>query len=165
MYIFARKLIFLEIDNRIAFGSIEELNLSQNTTNLSKISIKKIYKDFENKKKLNKKFNLGFFENYSTNELVSISDLVLYSMSTIGYEVLFRDVLSVRIVDKSMPPFFNDEDNLPFIDNYSALDDILNERLKLNFNKKDFHNIKKRNFFKIDKKAYLRFWDLMKRYE
>ena len=58
-----------------------------------------------------------------------------------------------------------DEDNLPFIDNYSALDDILSERLKLNFDKKDFHNIKKRNFFKIDKKAYLRFWDLMKRYE
>ena len=115
------------------------------------------------REKLNKKFEIEFYDEYSTNDLLSISNLVVCSMSTIGYEALFHNIISVRIIDDSLPPFFNDEDNLPLINNFSELDDILNERTKYKFSNKDFLNVKKRYFYKLDKKAHLRFWALIKK--
>lgn len=117
---------------------------------------KKIIKNYF--EKLNNKFEIKTFDNYSTNELILISDLVVYSMSTVGYEALFSNVMSVRLINKSVPPFFNTEDKLPIIDNYTDFNDLMSGKLNLKLKKNEFIKLKEYYFYKIDNNVHRRFW-------
>ena len=110
------------------------------------------------KEKLKDKFEIEIYNNVTTNDLLPVSDLVVCSMSTIGYEALFYNVTSMRIIDKSKPPFFDDTGKLPVIDNSSDFNNILNEKVKFKVSKKKLTQIKKFFFYKLDQKAYKRFW-------
>ena len=123
---------------------------------------KKIIKNYLDK--LSSKFNIEIYNNISTNDLLSISDLVICSMSTVAYEAIFYNVLSCRIIDNKKPPYFNDGDNLPIIDNYSDLNNLLNNKTHFKVNKKNLEKIRKKYFYKLDNKTYHRFWSKISRY-
>ena len=60
---------------------------------------------------------------------------------TVAYEALFSNVMSVRLINESVPPFFNTEDKLPIIDNYADFNDLMSGKLNFKLKKKRFYKI------------------------
>lgn len=108
----------------------------------------------ENFKK-NAKFEYSFQEEYSSRELIFYSDLILGGISTIMYEAMYYNLNVARIYDSSYPLQSDASDNIPIIRTEAELYNSLHKPKKIKKNK--IEKTIKELFFKLDKKAYLRF--------
>lgn len=116
-----------------------------------RIIIKKYLAALENK------CDIRIYENFTTNELLNISDFIICGFSTVAYEALFVGVKPIRAIDPSLPQFFDLRDKVPFAANHQ----ILNSQLKnYKFNNKlSLANyIKKYYFHRLDNNSKSRFW-------
>jgi|MDTC01.1.fsa_nt_gb hypothetical protein len=111
---------------------------------------------------LKDKCYLEVYNDVSTIDLLSIADLVICGFSTIAYEALFFGVQSIRIINSDNPHFFDLRDNLPVADSPNSLKKILNTGSFLKTKATAVKKLKRNYFYKLDNKAYLRFWNFIK---
>tara|TARA_B100000315_G_scaffold83804_1_gene76827 strand:- start:308 stop:1948 length:1641 start_codon:yes stop_codon:yes gene_type:complete len=111
---------------------------------------------------LGNKCHLEVYDDVSTFDLLSISDLLICGFSTVAYEALFFNVQSIRIVNSDNPQFFDLRDNLPVADSPNSLKKILNARSFLKTKNLAIKKLKKNYFYKLDNKAHQRFWNFVK---
>ena len=111
-----------------------------------------------------KKSEFEIYDDVSTFDLLSISDIAICGCSAIAHEALFYDVQSIRVVNSENPPFvdLNDKDGVINVESPKELKKILNRKINFRQNKNKINKLKKFFFHKLDNKAYLRFWNFMK---
>ena len=102
-------------------------------------------------------------DDVSTFDLLSISDLVICGFSIVAYEALFLNVTSIRIINSEHPPIFDLRDKLPSVTSAKKLKKILNSDSFSKTNTTTIKTIKRNYFYRLDNKAYLRFWNFVKR--
>lgn len=107
------------------------------------------------------KSQIEVYENISTTELVSISNLVISGFSSIAYEALFYNVQSIRIMNTKNPQFFDLEDGIMTAKTSKELKKILSKKTSFKSNKKKSSSLKRYFFNKLDNKTYLRFWSFI----
>ena len=101
---------------------------------------------------LKDKCHLEIYDNVSTFDLLSISDLLICGFSIVAYEALFFNVQSIRIVDFAHPPYFDLKDNLPIAESAQKLKKILNTKSFLKTKTAAVKKLKKNYFYKLDNK-------------
>ena len=100
------------------------------------------------------KFQYTFLNNFSSQQLIFCSDLIIGGMTGISYEALFYNLNIIRVTDYSSPLQSDTSDNIPLVQNNKLFRDYLNNKGKIPA-KKIATSIKKL-FYKLDKKSYLR---------
>ena len=112
---------------------------------------------------LGDKCELEIYDDISSFDLLSISNLVICGFSSFAYEALFFGVPSVRIVNSSHPQFFDPRDQLPIAGSPQQLKKILNKKSFLSIKNSKIKKIKKNYFFKLDNKSHQRFWNFVEK--
>ncbi len=112
--------------------------------------------------KFEKKINFKVFDNLSSFELLFHADLVICALSSLAVESLICKVPSVRIFNPEHPHFFDLKDGIYNIKSWKELDDLINKKKKIVRNKKVQSTISN-IFYKLDNRAYLRFWNFIKK--
>ena len=112
---------------------------------------------------LKNKCNLEVYNDISTFELLSVSNLVICGFSSVAYEALFFGVQSIRVVNSTHPQFFDSRDNLPIAYSPDKLRQLLNKKSLLKTKKSARKKLFKFFFYKFDNKAHERFWNFVSR--
>ena len=123
---------------------------------------KKIIKKYL--QELKDKCHIEVYNNVSTFDLLSISDLLICGFSTVAFEALFFNVKSIRIANSEHPPIFSLNESLPLVANIKDLKKTLNGNsfLKTKTKTKTINKLKSDYFYRLDNKSYLRFWNFVK---
>ena len=122
------------------------------------------------KRKTLRKFNYEFnntlsfeiFDNLSSFELIFYSDLVVCSTSTLALESLICGVPSLRVINPNYPHFFDLNDGVKNVCDLGELNFIINGKANLVTHKKA-QTLSRNFFYKLDNKAYYRFWNFIKK--
>ena len=114
---------------------------------------------------LKNKCNLEVYNDISTFELLSVSNLVICEFSSVIYEALFFGAQSIRVVNSKHPQFFDLRDNLPVAYSPDKLRQLLNEKSLLKTQKSARKKLLKNYFYKFDNKAHQRFWHFVKEHK
>jgi hypothetical protein len=114
-------------------------------------------------RELRDKCYIEVHDDVSTFDLLSISDLVICGFSIVAYEALFLNVTSIRIINSEHPPIFDLRDKLLSVTSAKKLKKILNSDSFSKTNTTTIKTIKRNYFYRLDNKAYLRFWNFVKR--
>jgi len=101
-------------------------------------------------------------DDVSTFDLISISDLVICGSSIVAYEALFLNGKSIKIINSEDPPILDLRDKLPSVTSSKKLKKILNSDSFPKTNSTTIKRIKRNYFYRLDNKAYLRFWNFVK---
>ena len=112
---------------------------------------------------LKNKCNLEVYNDISTFELLSVSNLVICGFSSVAYEALFFGAQSIRVVNSKHPHFFDLRDNLPVAYSPDKLRQLLNKKSLLKTKKSARKKLLKNYFYKFDNKAHERFWNFVSR--
>ena len=112
------------------------------------------------KKDLKLKFHL--LDDLSSREIVSISDFVLAGDSSLCYEAaILGKKNTLRLYNEKFHPLFDFDDGITIVKDSKVLDKYLNNKIKIkNLNPK---SLIKKFFFKYDKKAHIRFKNILKK--
>ena len=113
-------------------------------------------------KDLEKNVNFEVFENLSSFELIFYSDLVVCSHSSLAIESLICGVPSVRVINPDHPYFFDLNDGVNNAYSPQKLNTLINSETKIVVKRKR-KNFISNIFYKLDNKAYLRFWNFIKK--
>jgi hypothetical protein len=113
------------------------------------------------KSELKSKCNLEVYDDVSTFDLLSISNLVICGFSSVAYEALFFGAQSIRVVNSKHPQFFDLSDNLPVAYSPDKLKNLLSSKSLLNIRKSSINKLLKNYFYKFDNKAHKRFWNFV----
>ena len=110
----------------------------------------------------NKNFKHKFVtsKDYSSRELIRISDFVVVSSSAMGHEALIAKKNVIRLFDSRYPPLFDFDDGLTTINNYKFLQKKLT---KIKFNKYKFREFIKNFYYKYDNKGHIRLLKFLKK--
>lgn len=117
----------------------------------------------------NSKLKLKIIENFSTYELICVSDLVICGNSTIPFEAAYFGVPSVRVLSKESFPLYESEKNdlIPYIHNsIDFLEWFSDFRQKKTSNlnlQKSLNELSNNYYYKIDGKVKERFWKNIKK--
>ena len=143
------------------------LNYLKYSVNFNYRFILSPHPNFE-KKMLNKylyelknKCHLEIYDDVSTNELLSISNLLICGYSIVAYEALLFGVQSVRIVNSMHPQFFDLRDKLPIAASPYKLKKIINTKSFFKTKNVTIEKLKKDYFYKLDNKTHRRFWSFV----
>jgi hypothetical protein len=118
--------------------------------------------------RINSKLKLIIIDNFSTYELICVSDLVICGNSTIAFEAAYFGVQSIRVLPQEIFPLYeNDLGKLiPYINNtddfifwYEDFRQI--KKSNLNF-KKLLNNLSNEYYYNINGKVQERFWTYLK---
>ena len=112
---------------------------------------------------LKNKCNLEVYNDISTFELLSVSNLVICGFSSVAYEALFFGAQSIRVVNAKHPQFFDPRDNLPVAYSSNKLRQLFNKKSLLKTKKSARKKLLKNYFYKFDNKAHERFWNFVSR--
>ena len=85
--------------------------------------------------------------------------MALLPSSSVGLELLLKNVNVIKVVDDSSPPIAELNDGIPAISNYNKFYKYLEK--KPYFSKISNKKIKENFFYKLDNKTYLRFWKIL----
>lgn len=110
---------------------------------------------------LKKKCDIRVFKEFTTNDLLGISDFIICGFSTVAYEALFSGVNPIRAIEPNSPQYFDANDRIPLAENYQDLSFLIqNFKLKNRLFLSNF--IKKEYFYRLDRKSKIRFWKALK---
>ena len=109
---------------------------------------------------LKNKCHIEIYDDISTVDLLSISDVAICGWSSIAYEALFFDVQPIRILNSTRPPHFDLNDSLPIPRNPNELKKMLNKKTFLT-KKATMRKLIKSYFYKLDNKSHQRFWNFV----
>jgi len=98
-----------------------------------------------------KNSEIKYFNNMSSEMLISVSFLVILSQSAVAFEALLRGVPSLRVIDKFYPPLFAKSDGFPLVETKKHFS-LFFKNLRLIKNNTKFKKKKKKNYFKKKKK-------------
>ena len=119
--------------------------------------------------KLDFKLEIKIIDDFSTYELLCISDLVISGDSTVPFEAAFLGIPSVRVVPReSFPLYENDNKNLiPYINNKKDFllwfRNFRKEEKKYIRHKSSLLKLSNQFYYKIDGKVQERFWKILKK--
>ena len=95
--------------------------------------------------------------------MLSISNLLICGYSSVAYDALFLGVQPLRIFSSLNPQVFDSNEDMITVNNIDQLKKMLNRdffpKIKNSFIKK----LKKNQFYKLDNKANLRFWNFVEK--
>ena len=117
---------------------------------------KKVLSLYENTYK--SKFHFSILKNYTSAQLIQISDLVITGLSHACIEAQLIGIPSIRIANPAKPDYLDHKDQIQVIYTSNRLKKILQKK---NFNLYKVKNIKKLikdYFLYLDNKTYKRFW-------
>ena len=80
-------------------------------------------------------------------------------MSSVGLELLIKDVNVLKVVDDSTNPLQDVDDGIPTITNYVKFNKYLQK--KPYFSKSYLKKVKENFFYKFDNKTSMRFWKIL----
>jgi hypothetical protein len=108
------------------------------------------------------KFKFNLLNDLSSREIVSISDFVLSGDSSLCYEAaILGKKNTLRLYNEKFHPLFDLDDGITIVKNSKVLDKYLNNKIKIqNLRPK---SLIKKFFFKYDKKAHIRFNNILKK--
>lgn len=110
------------------------------------------------KKKYQSKFNFYLLDNFTTKQLINVSDLVITGLSNSCLESQFFGVPSLRVANPEKPDYLDHKEKIKIICTVQELKKILNKSRFTNLKIKKLNVLEKNYFFKFDNKAYKRFW-------
>jgi len=95
-------------------------------------------------------------------EIVSISDFVLSGDSSLCYEAaILGKKNTLRLYNEKFHPLFDLDDGITIVKNSKTLDEYFNNKIEIkNLSPK---RLIKKFFFKYDKKAHIRFKNILKK--
>ena len=99
--------------------------------------------------------------NTPTFKLFCIADLVLCGFSVVSIESILFGTPSFRILNYKHPHFFDLKDGIKIINDPNKFNKIINQKKILNSYRKSINKIRRNLFFKLDNKAYMRFWNFL----
>jgi len=111
-----------------------------------------------------KNSEIKYFNNMSSEMLISVSFLVILSQSAVAFEALLRGVPSLRVIDKFYPPLFAKSDGFPLVETKKHFSLFFKNLRLIKNNTKFKKKIIKNLFYKLDNKSYLRFWKYLAKY-
>ena len=108
------------------------------------------------------KFKFHLLDDLSPREIISISDFVLSGDSSLCYEAaILGKKNTLRLYNEKFHPLFDLEDGITIVKDSKSLDKYLNNKIKIkNLSPK---SLIKKFFFKYDKKAHIRFKNILKK--
>ena len=108
-----------------------------------------------------KNFNYKFetFKSFSTREIAYAADCVVTGASSIGLELLIKDVNVLKVIDDTANPLQDMDDGIPVISNCKEFNKYLQK--KSYFSKSHIKKVKENFFYKFDNKTNLRFWKIL----
>ena len=108
-----------------------------------------------------KNFNYKFetFKSFSTREITSAADCVVTGMSSVGLELLIKDVNVLKVIDDTTNPLQDMDDGIPTVSNCKEFNKYLQK--KSYFSKSHIKKVKENYFYKFDNKTNLRFWKIL----
>jgi len=112
---------------------------------------------------INHKFE--FYPEFSTQDLVIGSDLVVCGYSSIALEALIFQTSSIRVVGSEQIPLFENEDSIMYIENKADFWDYIYSNMNSKIKKKlqeDNNKLVEKFFYKIDGNAKDRMWNFLK---
>ena len=110
------------------------------------------------KKKYKSKINLSLFKNYNTAQLIQISDLVITGLSHACIEAQLIGIPSIRIANPNKPDYLDHKDQITVIYSSNDLKKVLKKKNFLDYRIKKLKKLERDYFFRLDNKAYKRFW-------
>jgi len=109
------------------------------------------------------KIKFSSFDNYSSKDLLKISDLVICGFSSVAIYASIKSIPVIRVKHFKYPHFFDTNDKIRNISNDKEfIEFMLNFPKKVKPNKKKSTYYEKYFFYKLDNKSYLRFWKELK---
>ena len=109
------------------------------------------------------KLNFFSFNNYSSKDLLKISDLVICGFSSVAIYAAIKSIPVIRVKYFKFPHFFDTNDKIKNIStNKEFIEFMLNFPKKKKISDKNAKYYEKYFFHKLDNKSYLRFWKELK---
>jgi len=159
----ARKIISIFTSTHDYLGMTEILN-NCNMTNY--FIILRPHPDYRietiNHFKKDAKFKFHLLDDLASREIVSISDFVLSGDSSLCYEAaILGKKNTLRLYNEKFHPLFDLDDGITIVKNSKTLDEYFNNKIEIkNLSPK---RLIKKFFFKYDKKAHIRFKNILKK--
>ena len=117
---------------------------------------KKVFSLYENKFK--SKVHFSILNNYSTAQLIQVSDLVITGLSHACIEAQLIGIPSIRVANPAKPDYLDHKDQIKVIYTSDELKKVLRKQNFKLYKIKKIKKLIKDYFLYLDNKAYKRFW-------